>query len=95
MIDAPNNEHITLLEAKVNLEYDADKGTGLQAFNGSVRVPFPDLGFMSGVEVKDPAYAAVGYDRARTSRTSTRRSRTSASTCTSRSRLVSKRASAI
>lgn len=62
MIDAPNDQHITLLEAKVNLEYDAKKGTGLQAFNGSVRVPFPNLGYMSNAEVKDPVYAAVGYD---------------------------------
>lgn len=62
MIDAPNNEHITLLEAKVSLEYDAKQGTGLQAFNGSVQLPFPNLGYMSNVEVKDPVYAAVGYD---------------------------------
>lgn len=62
MIDAPHDEHITLLEAKVSLEYDAEKGAGLQAFNGSVRVPFPNIGYMSNVEVKDPVYAAVGYD---------------------------------
>lgn len=62
MIDVPNNEHITLLEAKVSLEYDSAKGAGLQAFNGSVRVPFPNVGFMKGVEVKDPLYASVGYD---------------------------------
>lgn len=62
MIDAPNNEHITLLEAKVSLDYDAKKGTGLQSFNGSVRLPFPNLGFMQDVSVNDPVYASVGYD---------------------------------
>lgn len=62
MIDVPNDEHITLLEAKVSLEYDSAKGTGLQAFNGSVQVPFPNVGFMKGVKVGDPLYASVGYD---------------------------------
>jgi hypothetical protein len=62
VVDVPNNQHVTLLEAKVSLEYDSAKGEGLQSFNGSVRVPFPSLGFMSDVTVSDPVYAAVGYD---------------------------------
>ncbi len=62
MIDVPNDEHITLLAAKVSLEYDSAKGTGLQSFNGSVQVPFPSVGFMKGVTVGDPLYASVGYD---------------------------------
>jgi hypothetical protein len=61
-VDAPGNAHITLAEAKVSLGYDANKGSGLQRFEGSVRLPFPDLGFMQGVSVSDPVYAAVGYD---------------------------------
>jgi hypothetical protein len=62
MVDAPNDEHITLFEAELKLEYDSAKGTGLQSFNGSVRLPFPKLGFMSDSSVKDPVYAAVGFD---------------------------------
>jgi hypothetical protein len=62
MIDVPNDEHVTLLEAKVSLEYDSKKGTGLQSFNGEVRVPFPSIGYMDGVNVSDPFYASVGYD---------------------------------
>ena len=62
LIDAPNNAHITLAEAKLSLSYDASKGEGLQGFNGSVRLPFPDLGFMQGVSVDNLVYAAVGYD---------------------------------
>jgi len=62
MIDVPNDEHVTLLEAKVSLEYDSKKGTGLQSFNGEARVPFPSIGYMDGVKVSDPVYASVGYD---------------------------------
>lgn len=62
MIDAPNDRHVTLLEAKVSLEYDTEKGVGLQSFNGEARVPFPSIGFMEGVKVNDPLYASVGYD---------------------------------
>jgi len=62
MIDVPNDEHVTLLEAKVSLEYDSKKGEGLQSFHGEARVPFPSIGFMNGVEVTDPLYASVGYD---------------------------------
>ena len=62
MIDVPNNQHVTLVEAKVSLEYDSARGKGLQSFNGSARLPFPNLGYMSNVSVKDPIYAAVGYD---------------------------------
>jgi hypothetical protein len=62
MIDAPNHEHVTLLEAKVSLEYDDAKGAGLQSFNGSARLPFPSLGFMKDTKVSDPVYAAVGFD---------------------------------
>ena len=61
-IDVPGNSHLTLAEAKLQLTYDAAKGEGLQGFDGSVRLPFPDLGFMQGVSVSDPVYAAVGYD---------------------------------
>ncbi|MET0795116.1 MAG: hypothetical protein ABW061_26595, partial [Polyangiaceae bacterium] len=61
-IDVPGNSHLTLAEAKLELSYDSAKGEGLQGFNGSVRLPFPDLGFMQGVSVSDPVYAAVGYD---------------------------------
>ncbi|MEJ1960361.1 MAG: hypothetical protein WDO56_01910 [Gammaproteobacteria bacterium] len=61
-IDVPGDSHVTLAETKVQLSYDADKGEGLQSFSGSVRLPFPDLGFMQGVSVSDPVYAAVGYD---------------------------------
>jgi len=61
-VDVPGNAHVTLAEAKVALGYDAKKGNGLQSFEGSVRLPFPDLGFMQGVSVSDPVYAAVGYD---------------------------------
>ncbi len=61
-IDVPGNQHITLAEAKLELSYDDAKGEGLQGFQGSVRLPFPDLGFMQGVSVSDPVYAAVGYD---------------------------------
>ena len=45
LIDAPNNAHITLAEAKLALTYDATKGDGLQGFGGMVRLPFPNLGF--------------------------------------------------
>jgi hypothetical protein len=62
MIDVPNDEHVTLLEAKVSLAYDSAKGTGLQSFNGSVKVPFPGVGYMKGVKISDPFYASVGYD---------------------------------
>jgi hypothetical protein len=62
LIDAPNNAHITLAEAKVALTYDADKGSGLQGFEGMVRLPIPNLGFMQGVSVDNLVYAAVGYD---------------------------------
>jgi hypothetical protein len=62
LIDAPNNAHITLAEAKLSLSHDAAKGDGLQGFDGSVRLPMPDLGFMQGVSIDDPVYAAVGYD---------------------------------
>ena len=61
-IDVPGNSHVTLAEAKLELSYDSSKGDGLQGFNGSVRLPFPDLGFMQGVTVSDPVYASVGYD---------------------------------
>ena len=61
-IDVPGDRHITLAQASVQLAYDAEKGSGLQSFRGSARVPFPDLGFMEGVSVSDPVYAAVGYD---------------------------------
>lgn len=63
MVDAPNNEHITLAEAKVKLGYDSTKGEGLQSFEGTVRVPFPGSGFMQGVKVDDLVYASVGYQR--------------------------------
>ena len=62
VIDVPNNQHVTLLEAKVSLTYDAARGTGLQSFEGTVRVPFPAIGFMSDTKVSDPVYASVGYD---------------------------------
>ena len=62
LIDAPNDAHITLAEAKVTLSYDASKGEGLQGFDGMVRLPFPNLGFMQGVSVDNRVYAAVGYD---------------------------------
>ncbi|HYQ14412.1 MAG TPA: hypothetical protein VEQ58_01600, partial [Polyangiaceae bacterium] len=62
LIDAPNNEHVSLLEASVKLGYDKAKGTGLQSFEGTVRLPFPSLGFMKNVSVSDPFYASVGYD---------------------------------
>jgi hypothetical protein len=62
MVDAPNNAHITLPEAKLTLSYDSTKGEGLQGFEGMVRLPFPDLGFMQGVSIDDAVYAAVGYD---------------------------------
>jgi len=61
-VDVPANAHVTLAEAKVSLSYDSAKGAGLQHFDGSVRLPFPALGFMRGVSVSDPVYAAVGYD---------------------------------
>ncbi len=61
-VDVPGNAHLTLAEAKLELGYDSQKGEGLQGFSGSVRLPFPDLGFMQGVSVSDPVYAAVGYD---------------------------------
>jgi len=61
-VDVPGNAHVTLAEAKVSLTYDAAKGNGLQSFAGVVRLPFPELGFMQGVSVSDPVYAAVGYD---------------------------------
>ncbi len=62
LIDAPNNAHITLAEAKLQLNYDASKGEGLQSFDGSVRLPIPNLGFMQGVSVDNAVYASVGYD---------------------------------
>jgi hypothetical protein len=62
LIDAPNNAHITLAEAKLSLTYDSAKGDGLQGFDGSVRLPMPNLGFMQGVSIDDPVYAAVGFD---------------------------------
>jgi hypothetical protein len=62
VIDVPNNQHVTLLDAKVSLKYDAAKGAGLQSFEGTVRVPFPAIGFMSDTTVSDPVYASVGYD---------------------------------
>ncbi len=62
MVDAPNHEHVSLLEAKLRLGYDAAKGSGLQTFQGTVRLPFPSLGFMRDVSVSDPVYASVGYD---------------------------------
>jgi hypothetical protein len=61
-IDVPGNAHITLAEAKLSLQYDEAKGSGLQSVEGSVRLPFPNLGFMQGVTVSDPIYAAIGYD---------------------------------
>ena len=61
-VDVPGNAHVTLAEAKVSLSYDRAKGSGLQNFEGSVRLPIPALGFMQGVTVSDPVYAAVGYD---------------------------------
>src|SRR5882724_9505005 len=36
LIDAPNNAHITLAEAKLALTYDSSKGDGLQGFEGMV-----------------------------------------------------------
>lgn len=62
VIDVPSDEHVTLLEAKLKLEYDSAKGKGLQSFEGSVRLPFPDIGFMGDSSVKDPIKAAVGFD---------------------------------
>lgn len=62
VIDAPNDEHVTLLEANVRLTYDAAKGTGLQSFQGTARLPFPALGFMKDSSVSDPVYASVGFD---------------------------------
>lgn len=62
MIDAPNGEHVSLLEASLTLAYDSDKGAGLQSLQGTVRLPFPNLGFMKDVSVSDPVYASVGYD---------------------------------
>jgi hypothetical protein len=61
-IDAPGNAHITLAEAKLQVSYDSSKGEGLQGVSGMLRLPFPDLGFMQGVSVSDPVYAAIGYD---------------------------------
>ncbi|HEY2410330.1 MAG TPA: hypothetical protein VGI10_30200 [Polyangiaceae bacterium] len=62
LIDAPGNAHITLAEAKLTLSYDASKGEGLQGFDGSVRLPLPNLGFLQGLSVDNAVYAAVGYD---------------------------------
>ena len=62
LVDAPGNQHITLAQAKLELNYDSTKGEGLQSFSGSVQLPFPDLGFMQGVSVDNPVYAAVGDD---------------------------------
>lgn len=61
-IDVPGDQHVTLAEAKLELDYDAKKGQGLQSFRGMARLPFPNLGFMDGVSVSDLAYASVGYD---------------------------------
>jgi hypothetical protein len=61
LIDVPNDEHVTLLEASVKLERDAAQGQGLQRFGGTVRLPFPSIGFMSDVELSDLVYASVGY----------------------------------
>ncbi len=82
-IDVPGNAHVTLAEAKVSLGYDANKGSGLQSFEGSVRLPFPDLGFMQGVSVSDPVSQRSATISAASSRTWTRRSRQSANTSTS------------
>lgn len=62
LIQVPGDRQITLLEAIVEVEYDATQGEGLQSFHGSCRVPFPDIGFMQGVELGDLAIAAVGWD---------------------------------
>lgn len=62
LMQVPGDEQVKLLEAKVTLAYDAAKGEGLQSFQGTCRLPFPDFGFMAGVTVDDLAYAYVGYD---------------------------------
>lgn len=62
LVEIPGGEHLSLLEAEVKLERDASRGPGLQSFEGTVRVPFPDVGFLENVEVADPAMATVGYE---------------------------------
>ena len=62
LIEVPGNQHVTLTDANVKLEYDSTKGEGLQSFSGTAELPFPDIGFMQGVHVDDPVYASVGYD---------------------------------
>lgn len=61
LVDVPNDEHVTLLEASVKLEYDAATGQGLQRFSGTVRLPFPSIGFMSDVEFDDLDVETIGY----------------------------------
>jgi len=62
MIEAPGNQHVTLAEGKLMLKYDAAKGEGLQSFEGTARLPFPNIGFMDGVQVNDLVYCSVGWE---------------------------------
>ncbi|GMV16401.1 MAG: hypothetical protein AMXMBFR56_46250 [Polyangiaceae bacterium] len=62
MIEVPGNQSVTLAEGKLMLKYDSAKGEGLQSFEGTARLPFPNLGFMSGVELGDLVYCSVGWE---------------------------------
>ena len=61
-IQIPAYQQLTFLEAKVMLKMDSSKGQGLQAFEGTCRLPFPAQGLMQGMKVNDLAIATVGYE---------------------------------
>ena len=58
-VAVPGNAFVTLSEAKLELAPDSARGEGLQSLSGTVRLPFPNSGFMSGVQLSNPVYASA------------------------------------
>lgn len=53
---------IPIANASVTFAYGADRTLGLETVRGDASVPFPGLGFLSGVQVDDLVSASVGLD---------------------------------
>jgi hypothetical protein len=65
LMDVPGGEPVTLLEANVSLDNGSAEGAGLESCRGSVRLPFPNIGYLGESSVADPVYAEAGYDYGR------------------------------
>ncbi len=63
LVEVPGDQHVALREAELALAPDRALGAGLQSLSGTVRLPFPSAGFLSGVKSSEAVSAVAGYHR--------------------------------